>query len=390
MMDKVKTFLNSYKSKNTKRCYRMGLEAFFKSVYGKAGDLDAQAEQYFSEKRDIEEDIEAFLMSISGLAPKSVRLKITSVKMLLIENDVELPQKFWRKLKRRIKGNRALTLDKVPSNVELRKIVMHMPIHGKGFYLTLASSGMRIGELLQIKLEDLEWDSTPCKINIRGEYTKTGNSRVAFISKEARETIEEWLKVRDQYVKAAKGKSHFYKKLAEDDRVFPFETGVAYMVWHNALEKTGMSERDKSTNRRKLHPHVLRKFFRTRLGSVIPVDVVEALMGHEGYLTEVYRRYSMEDLAKFYLQGESALLVFTEAGEVTRLRQEVEESKEQLQTLVNTLTMKSMKLEEENKDLNSRIEQTNRKLSTIENAVVESKKMVSELEKKLAELQADS
>ena len=31
---------------------------------------------------------------------------------------------------------------------------------------------------------------------------------------------------------------------------------------------------------------MLRKFFRTRLGAVIPVDVVEALMGHEGYLTE--------------------------------------------------------------------------------------------------------
>ena len=51
---------------------------------------------------------------------------------------------------------------------------------------------------------------------------------------------------------------------------------------------------------------------------MIPVDVVEALMGHEGYLTEVYRRYSIEDLAKFYKQGEYALLVFTESGKVGR------------------------------------------------------------------------
>jgi len=34
--------------------------------------------------------------------------------------------------------------------------------------------------------------------------------------------------------------------------------------------------------------------------SSIPVDVVEALMGHEGYFTEVYGSYTVEDLARFY------------------------------------------------------------------------------------------
>lgn len=67
-------------------------------------------------------------------------------------------------------------------------------------------------------------------------------------------------------------------------------------------------------------------------------------MGHEGYLTEVYRRYSTEDLAKFYLQGESALLIFTEAEEVNRLREEVEERNKQLQTLVNGLTGENLEL----------------------------------------------
>jgi len=54
------------------------------------------------------------------------------------------------------------------------------------------------------------------------------------------------------------------------------------------------------------------------MGAVIPVDVVEALMGHEGKeeLTEVYRRYSPEDLAGFYKEGEPAVLVFTQAGAV--------------------------------------------------------------------------
>jgi len=319
--------------------------------------LDVQAGRYFSETRDFEKDVQDFLASLNGHAPKTVRMKIAAARTFLIENDVELSQKFWRRLRRKIKGSRALTLDKVPSNAELRKIVMHMPIHGKSLFLLLSSSGMRIGETLQLKLGDIDLDKTPMRIQIRREYTKTGNPRHAFASKETKEALQEWLKVREGYLEAAIKKSHLFEKKSEDSRLFPFENSAAYAVWRNALKKAKMDERDRSTNFRKIHPHVLRKFFRTRLGTVIPVDIVEALMGHEGYLTEVYRRYSMEDLAKFYLQGESALLVFTEAGEVTRLRQEVEESKEQLQTLVNTLATKSMRQEEDNMKLKAENEQ---------------------------------
>ena len=34
------------------------------------------------------------------------------------------------------------------------------------------------------------------KVNIRGDYTKTGNPRVTFISREAKDNVLEWLKVR--------------------------------------------------------------------------------------------------------------------------------------------------------------------------------------------------
>ena len=74
------------------------------------------------------------------------------------------------------------------------------------------------------------------------------------------------------------------------------------------------------------------------------MDAVEALMGHEGYLKEVYRRYSVEDLARFYKQGEPALLIFTEAEEVGKLRAELEERNKQLQTLVNDLTAEKLEL----------------------------------------------
>jgi integrase len=382
-MGKVKNFLSNYHNNNTYNNHRRALQTFFTSVYG-AGKwnldkLDEIADRYFSENRNIEQDIQKYMVFLQKYAPLTQRIRMSSVKTFLMENDIEFPQKFWKKLSRRIKGSRALTLDKIPSNKELREILTHMPVHGKALFLLLESSGMRIGEASKLKLNDLMLDEEPMRIQIRGEYTKTGNSRYAFASRETKETIREWLKVRQNYLTAASGKSHRYGKSVEDDRLFPFRKTTSYIVWQGALKKAKLDSRDNSTNVRKLHPHVLRKFFRTRLGAIIPVDVVEALMGHEGYLTEVYRRYTIEDLAKFYLKGESALLVFTEAQEVTKLRQEVEERNKSLQTLVNGLTTENLemkskvaKMELENIDLKKRVQKTEEKLTEIMKLLKES------------------
>jgi len=344
-MSRISKFLDLYDSPNTVRVYKRALTKFFHVVYGdnEAG-LEQHGDRYFTETRNIQEDIQSFFVSIKDNAPKTRRLMLSAVRSFLMENDVELKEKFWRNLRRRIKGTRALTVDRIPSNLELRKIIMHMPLNGKALFLTQASSGMRIGEVLQLTLEDLDINADPVKIQIRGEYTKSGNPRTTFISKEAKELLEEWLKLRSQYLKTAVRRSRLHPKSSEDLRVFPFESVTAYAIWRNAVEKAGLLKKDKQTNRFTVHPHVLRKFFRTRMASIIPVDVTEALMGHEGYLTEVYRKYSHEDLAKFYRQGETSLCVFTTAEEVVKLRAEVKEQNKQLQILVNGLTAENMEL----------------------------------------------
>jgi len=49
-----------------------------------------------------------------------------------------------------------------------------------------------------------------------------------------------------------------------------------------------------------LQSHCLKKFYRTRLGSVINADIAEALMEHEEGLTYVHRKYTIEELASLY------------------------------------------------------------------------------------------
>ena len=411
-MNEVKNFLSNYSNYNTKRNLRIAITDFFKAIYGEATseNLDEMAKKYFSEKQQIndedknkeeeqrrkayEEDIRNFLSSLNGSAPLTIRLKISNIKTFLLEHDIELPQKFWKKIRRRIKGSRALTLDRIPQNTELRQLITHMSVHGKALYLTLESSGMRIGEGLKSNIDDLYLNEEPARIQIRGEVTKSGNSRHAFISREANEALTEWLKVRDEYLKAAVAKSHLYKKSLEDSRIFPFESKTAYLIWRKALHKSGLNGRDKSTNREMIHPHTLRKLFRTRLGAAgIPIDIVEALMGHEGYLTEVYRKYTLEDLRKFYLKGEAALLVFTETQEVTKLlkqveitKKEVDETNKSLQTLVTELTTKNLSLENKLTNISSENQGMNNRLEELEKKDKETKEKMKDLEKALLEM----
>jgi len=350
-LSKVKTFLSNYQNQNTKRNLRVSITNYFEAMYGEAKrkQLDNLAEKYFNENRDYEKDVEAFLNHLNGSAPLTIKLKISNVKTFLLENNVELPQKFWRKINRRIKGSRALTLDRIPTSDELKKLLLHMPIQGKATFLTLESSGMRIGELLQSHIDDLYLNEEPARIQLRGEITKTGNPRHIFFSREAEEALTEWLKVREDYLKSAVGKSHLYDKDADDNRIFPFDSSTAYSIWGKALHKSGLNGKDKSTGREKIHPHTLRKFFRTRLGAAgIPIDVVEALMGHE-----------------------SALLVFTEAQEVTKLRQEVEERNKSLQTNFIKLSTKNLTLENKLARMERENLETKEKLKTLETVLTE-------------------
>jgi integrase len=341
LVGRVANVLRGYTNPYTIKNLRWSIRTFFTALYGDVVDLDACGDRYIAEGRDPVQDLYAFLQYLDGRPPKTVRLMLSNVKTFLLENDVELPQKFWRRLSRRVKGSRAATQDRVPTTQELKTILAHMPIQGQSLYLFLASTGMRIGETLQLRLSDIDLDHAT--VHVRKEYTKSGNPRVCFFSSETRELLGEWLKNRDRYLDQSIRRSGRHGK-RRDDRLFPFTKNTAYELWNRALAKSHNAQRDPSTGRRVLHVHTLRKFFRTKMAGAIQVDVVEALMGHEGYLTDVYRRYAAQDLAKFYRQGETALHVFTSRDDVGTLRAEIDEKNQRLQTYINSLVGENLQL----------------------------------------------
>ena len=360
-------FLRQFSSVSTVRNYKSALRDLFQVVYEKRDPVEELADRYVSEDRDYRRDVEELLIALKGRAPKTIRTKLSAVKMFLVENDIDFKEKFWRRLGKRIQGHEAISDETVPNPQECRMLLNYLPVGGKALFMLLLSSGMRIGEALSLLPGDIDWEHDPVKIMIRREIAKNRRKRPTFISSETVEVLKSWLKVRDDYLETAVARTPFGKD-ADDPRVFPFSHANAYIIWSTMLKKAGepWNDKDSVTNRYKIHPHVLRKYFRSRLPAAnVPVDVVEALMGHGAYLTKVYRKYRVEQVAAFYKQGEHALLVFTESAEVNRLRTEVEDRNRQLQVLVNGLTTENLDLKQRFRKLEETVHEISSQVETL-------------------------
>jgi integrase len=220
----------------------------------------------------------------------------------------------------------------------LKEILIHGDAKAKAMFLVLASSGMRIGELVKINLRDVDTTSKPIKIIVRydGPNTvKNKSSRVTFISDEATVALQEWLKIRTASMDLAVKRTNFpnVKKSFDNNRVFPFKENNVRTIWNGLIEKAGYDQKDVRTGRYLVHVHLLRKFFRTRF-SRQNRDVAEVLMGHDGYLSGAYLRFTEEELKEEYLKGVNHLLIFETAinsEELKNLQVEFEETKKRLE-----------------------------------------------------------
>src|ERR671939_614292 len=59
--------------------------------------------------------------------------------------------------------------------------------------MLLAATGMRAVEALSIRIRDLDFDSNPAKVFVRGEYTKTKVDRIVFLTEEVTQQLKSWL-----------------------------------------------------------------------------------------------------------------------------------------------------------------------------------------------------
>lgn len=184
----------------------------------------------------------------------------------------------------------------------------------QALYLACSSSGMRIGETLQIQKKDLDFSLGRIMVRIKPEYTKTKAGRTTFVSKECQEKI-----------------MTYFHKLGDNDYVFSNSKSsvknrerTEQAALERARKTIGYEEKYSSNGYSKITTHSFRAYFFTAATRKHDENYAHKMTGHGGYLMQ-YDRMTDEEKLKLYLELESDLVVFDQTKnelEIDTLRNE--------------------------------------------------------------------
>jgi site-specific recombinase XerD len=230
-----------------------------------------------SGKKQVEEmsreDLEAFVegMQDRGLKPETVRTRLCAVYAFvrfLVEQKVVGYELMERKIKLKLP-------DRLPRAIgpedlkQLLSVVDH--IRDSAIILLLLRTGMRIGELLNAKVDDV--DVRQQKILIY-QSDKTCVGRVVYYSDDARQALLAWLRMRDPLKEKL-----FY---GQGRQALCYE--AARSMFNKYLHKAGLQYSGYTL-------HCLRHTFATELlNARMPLECLRLLLGHTNL--EVTRRYA--------------------------------------------------------------------------------------------------
>jgi integrase len=367
-MDKIDEYFDKalITKKGTTTVFRSHIARYFKVI-------NKDMETYFDTKQPYEEHIRAYWKFLQSRAPKTRQVAISALKGFLKRFDKDtMKLDIWDDIQARMRGNNIpVSEEHVPDLDELKQILQYGDIRCKTTIMVALSSGMRISEVVQLLPTDIHLDEKPTRINVRAEIAKNGRRRTTFISNEATELLEEWLRIRDEYIKKSMASFNFknraYLKDRVDNRLFPYSSNRIRDSFNHACDMAGFTRKtplkgdtERHRKRRHLHYHNLRKFFRTYFGNA---DLAEHLMGHTGYLSE-YRQYNDKQLAQEYLKHMNNVTVFTRESEdikkvneqlkdVTqenaRMKQEIHELRNLISELGNKKLERLQEIEKQSK-----------------------------------------
>lgn len=320
---KLEKFLSGYSNASSRAGYKTAIESFLRCIYGlkkadiKAGkisapDYNSLFEMYLISKRDNDDDFKRFSEYLIETRPAlSAKQSMTAIRYAMTYHGISISKGTSQDIRRETMKGSAATVDRVLNTKIINAALQHTTIQGRALFLCLASSGARLNEMLSVSINDVDFNSHPVKMTFRGENTKNGQQRYTFISDEAAAAVQEWLKVRGQYIDMCNAKSkkliemgRASVKTASDTRLFPFSDASVTAWWNDALDAAGELSKDDVTGRNQLRIHGFRKFYLSQMSLIISKEIPEFLAGHAGYLTGSYRRYDEETVAVEYLKAQ--------------------------------------------------------------------------------------
>jgi len=158
-------------------------------------------------------------------------------------------------------------------------------VRDRALLILLYRTGMRIGELLQVKVDDI---ILPDQTILLYVGSKNYEGREVYYSSDAEQALKDWLRTRDPTKR--------YLFYGRSDK--PLSYGTAWLVMRKTLERAGLSDKGYS-------PHSLRHTFATEMiNHGMRVEVLQQILGHQDIeMTMRYARLSNQRIEEDYYRA---------------------------------------------------------------------------------------
>jgi len=220
------------------------------------------------------EEIEAFVedMQDRGMKLTTVNTRLRNVYAFIRFLILEYKVFSWELMERKIKLKLPNRLPRAIDAQHLDQLLGAIDdCRDRALIMLLLRTGMRIGELLNCKLQDIDLNEQKILIY---QSDKTSVGRAVYYSADAQQVLLAWLRVRDA------GKQHLF--YGQKDKPLCYEAARA--IFQRCLQKADLQYSGYTL-------HCLRHTFATDLlNAKMPLECLRILLGHSNL--EITRRYA--------------------------------------------------------------------------------------------------
>ena len=361
--------ISLYASRRAKseRLRRSAIHYFIRHI-GENPDMTLEEAEIYASKylSEPQEFLEASIISYLNKLKKTKTPGTTNRYISIVcdwhkKNKIRFEDDFLEELKHVLPPNYTVTEDEALTVDKIRAIISQCDILLKAFVLVACSSGARIGEILSLQSDDIEYlnEYDVYSFRLSHRNTKTQKAHRYFISHEAMQAVNDFKKVRIQYVtsSAVKATKCLNRQTYDNNFLFVLSGNAIRTKLDNAAKKAGLYSVDPESNRARIHPHSFRKFADTQFKEIVGINLGNELIGHDEGLSKAYRRYDLRQLAEGYRKIEPYVTIQAPADYVqykTQIGGEVEKIRAAL--AANSLELAEMK---------QRLEYTETKLAIV-------------------------
>jgi integrase len=299
------------------------------------------------------------------IAPITIKQRVVTIKNFFEYCDIEVSV---RKFKFKVKLPKSVQKDKKAlSKRDIVDIINACSnIRLKTYVMLLAATGMRAAEAISIRIRDLDLDSDPPRLYIRGEYTKTRSDRTVLLTQEISKQLRYWLEY-----KFRKRRVSFYdrktnKSISEyrlppkidNDLVFSMKApSQGYIsvtirsvyvelvsVFGSTLDRMGRGQREESagSQHRKITLHSFRRYVYSTISDLGFSDYANFFIGHSG--TTYYRKSEKEKVEIF--SKIEPYLTFLDYEELERKGTDIASQLEEKDRMIQNMMQKQEQFEQ--------------------------------------------